>query len=122
MASFNITGRKKEIVSHRGRQEHRPKNIEAALRKQPRLISEAVVIGDRRKYLTALVTLGIRGGDQALPRGPRACRGTAAHAGPEVLAEVQGAGQRGQPHAAHVETVKKFHDPRADRSRSTPAS
>jgi long-chain acyl-CoA synthetase len=53
---LTITGRKKEIIITAGGKNIAPKNIEAALKQSP-VIGEAVVIGDRRKYLTALVTL-----------------------------------------------------------------
>ncbi|HLT36734.1 MAG TPA: long-chain fatty acid--CoA ligase, partial [Enhygromyxa sp.] len=51
-----ITGRKKEIIITAGGKNIAPKNIEAALKNHD-LINEAVVIGDRRKYLSALLTL-----------------------------------------------------------------
>ncbi len=51
-----IVGRKKEIIITSGGKNIAPKNIEAALKNLP-LISQAVVIGDRRRYLTALLTL-----------------------------------------------------------------
>jgi long-chain acyl-CoA synthetase len=51
-----ITGRKKEIIITAGGKNIAPKNIEAALKNND-LINEAVVIGDRRKFLSALVTL-----------------------------------------------------------------
>jgi long-chain acyl-CoA synthetase len=53
---LSITGRKKEIIITAGGKNIAPKNIEAALKQSP-LIGECVVIGDRRKFLTALVTL-----------------------------------------------------------------
>ena len=53
---LTITGRKKEIIITAGGKNIAPKNIEAALKNHP-LIGEAVVIGDRRKFLSALVTL-----------------------------------------------------------------
>ncbi|MFN0251831.1 MAG: AMP-dependent synthetase/ligase [Kofleriaceae bacterium] len=53
---LSITGRKKEIIITAGGKNIAPKNIEAALKQSP-LIGEAVVIGDRRKYLTALITV-----------------------------------------------------------------
>jgi long-chain acyl-CoA synthetase len=53
---LSITGRKKEIIITAGGKNIAPKNIEAMLKQSP-LVGEAVVIGDRRKYLTALVTL-----------------------------------------------------------------
>ncbi len=53
---LTITGRKKDIIITAGGKNVAPKNLEAAI-KDNLLVSEAVVIGDRRKYLTALVTL-----------------------------------------------------------------
>src|SRR5206468_5705870 len=53
---LSITGRKKEIIITAGGKNIAPKNIEAMIKTSP-LVGEAVVIGDRRKYLTALITL-----------------------------------------------------------------
>ncbi len=53
---LNITGRKKEILITSGGKNITPKNIEADLKKCP-LIAEAVLIGDRRPYLTVLLVL-----------------------------------------------------------------
>ena len=53
---LHITGRKKDIIITAGGKNIAPKPLESGLKNHP-LISEAVVIGDRRKYLTALVTL-----------------------------------------------------------------
>jgi long-chain acyl-CoA synthetase len=53
---LSITGRKKEIIITAGGKNIAPKNIEAAI-KQSNLVSEAVVIGDRRKFLSVLITL-----------------------------------------------------------------
>ena len=55
---LSITGRKKEIIITAGGKNITPKNIESALRDLP-LISQAVVIGDRRKFLSALLTLDV---------------------------------------------------------------
>lgn len=51
-----IVGRKKEIIITSGGKNIAPKNIEAAL-KDIDLIAQAVVIGERRRYITALLTL-----------------------------------------------------------------
>ncbi len=51
-----ITGRKKDIIITAGGKNITPANIENSL-KQNQFISEAVVHGDRRPYLTTLVTL-----------------------------------------------------------------
>lgn len=53
---LSITGRKKEIIITAGGKNIAPKNIEHAI-KHHELVGEAVVIGDRRKYLTALIAL-----------------------------------------------------------------
>ncbi|MFT5354781.1 MAG: long-chain acyl-CoA synthetase [Polyangiales bacterium] len=53
---LKIIGRKKEIIITAGGKNIAPKNIEAEL-KNHELINEAVVIGDRRKYLSAVVTI-----------------------------------------------------------------
>lgn len=53
---LHITGRKKDIIITAGGKNIAPKNIEAALKNTP-FIAEAVVIGDRRKFLSALLFL-----------------------------------------------------------------
>jgi long-chain acyl-CoA synthetase len=53
---LTIVGRKKEIIITSGGKNIAPKNIEAAL-KNIDLVSQAVVIGEQRRYITALITL-----------------------------------------------------------------
>ncbi len=53
---LTIVGRKKEIIITSGGKNIAPKNIEAALKNMP-LVSQAVVIGEKRRYITALLTL-----------------------------------------------------------------
>jgi len=53
---LTIVGRKKEIIITSGGKNIAPKNIEAAL-KNIDLVSQAVVIGEQRRYITALLTL-----------------------------------------------------------------
>ena len=102
---LSITGRKKEILITAGGKNISPKNIEAALKNDP-LVGEAVVIGDRRKYLTVLVTLepdatrkfaGERGIDE---------KAIATH--PALRARLQETVDRVNVDLARVETVKKF--------------
>jgi long-chain acyl-CoA synthetase len=53
---LSITGRKKDIIITAGGKNITPANLEAEIKQHP-LISQCVVIGDRRPYLVALVTL-----------------------------------------------------------------
>jgi long-chain acyl-CoA synthetase len=53
---LRITGRKKDLIINSYGKNISPSEIETALRHEP-LISQAVVIGDGRPYLTALLTL-----------------------------------------------------------------
>ena len=75
-----IVGRKKDIIITAGGKNITPANLENGL-KQNRWISQAVVVGDRRPYLVALITLdpeeapafaeqhGLAGGGPARVRG-----------------------------------------------------
>ena len=53
---LKITGRKKDIIITAGGKNIAPANLEAEIKQYP-LVSQCVVIGDRRPYLVALVTL-----------------------------------------------------------------
>jgi long-chain acyl-CoA synthetase len=103
---LSITGRKKEIIITAGGKNIAPKNIEAAL-KNSRLVAEAVVIGDRRKFLTALIAL-----DEDATKNFLAEHGTTDgapfHQNEKILAEVQKAVDEVNSTLAQVETVKKF--------------
>ena len=99
-----ITGRKKEIIITAGGKNITPKNIESSL-KNHELINEAVVIGDRRKFLSALVTLDPEASEKwAKDRGLNG----KLHESPELLAEVQKAVDETNTHLARVEQIKKF--------------
>ncbi len=55
---LSITGRKKDIIITAGGKNIAPKNIESAI-KNLDIVGEAVLVGDRRKYLSALISLDI---------------------------------------------------------------
>jgi long-chain acyl-CoA synthetase len=100
-----ITGRKKEIIITAGGKNIAPKNIEAALKNHD-LINEAVVIGDRRKYLVALVTL-----DPDLSAAWAKQKGIDLAKLPdskELNAELQAYVDQMNKQFAQVEQVKKF--------------
>jgi long-chain acyl-CoA synthetase len=99
-----ITGRKKEILITAGGKNITPKNIESALKEHP-LIAEAVVVGDRRKYLTALLILD----QDAVARFAGEKGGAASPDAPLVRAELQRVVDDVNGRLARVETVKRFH-------------
>jgi long-chain acyl-CoA synthetase len=53
---LSITGRKKDIIITAGGKNVAPKNWEGQVKQHP-VVGEAVMIGDRRKYLTGLISL-----------------------------------------------------------------
>jgi long-chain acyl-CoA synthetase len=98
---LRITGRKKEIIITAGGKNITPKNIEAAL-KNHELVSEAVVIGDRRKFLSVLLTL-----DEEAARRV-AGDAEALHENAAIRAELERAIEGVNQELARVETIKKF--------------
>jgi long-chain acyl-CoA synthetase len=102
---LTITGRKKEIIITAGGKNIAPKNIEGALKNHP-LVAEAVVIGDRRKFLSVLISL-----DPEAARGfarDRSLPEAGLHQRPELHAELQRAIDGVNSDLARVETVKRF--------------
>jgi long-chain acyl-CoA synthetase len=53
---LSITGRKKDIIITAGGKNITPANLEAEIKQSP-YVSQCVVVGDRRPYLVALITL-----------------------------------------------------------------
>ncbi len=103
-----ITGRKKDIIITSGGKNVTPSNIEHLIMGHP-LIEHAMVHGDRRKYLTALISLS----PENLKEWGKASGYTdsdheALTRLPEVTAEVQRAVDEANAHLAKFETVKKF--------------
>jgi len=102
-----ITGRKKDLIITSSGKNIAPANIEAALR-ESRWISQAVVYGDNRPYLVALITLD-----------PEEVPALAAKAGcepdiatmtghPGVRAEIQAAVDEANARFARIEQIKRF--------------
>ena len=54
---LRITGRKKDIIITAGGKNITPKNIELGIKQKVALVGEAVVIGDRRKFLSCVISL-----------------------------------------------------------------
>jgi long-chain acyl-CoA synthetase len=118
-----ITGRKKDLIVTSTGKNISPESIESALR-ETRWISQAVVAGDRRPYLVALVTLD---GDEL----PRLAAELGLEPDPAVLAidarvreavwrDIQAINER----FARIEQIKRFailaHDFSHERGELTP--
>ncbi len=100
-----ITGRKKDIIITAGGKNITPKNLEAAI-KNHELVDEAVVIGDRRKYLSALVTIDAEAGPAwAAASGEDA---NALHKSAKLRQSIQSHIDEMNQHFARVEQIKKF--------------
>jgi len=103
-----ITGRKKDLIITSSGKNISPSNIEELLR-EARWVSQAVVFGDQRSYLVALLTLDI---DElaALAEHAHVAPGDPAAMArrPEVVAEVQHAVDAVNARLARIEQIKRF--------------
>ena len=103
---LSITGRKKEIIITAGGKNITPKNLEAAL-KNHELINEAVVIGDRRKFLSALLTIDPEAITTWAEEHGLSLE-KALHIHPKLLAHIQDYVDAMNQKFARVEQIKKF--------------
>ncbi len=102
---LNITGRKKDIIITAGGKNITPKNLESGIKNHP-LVDEAVVIGDRRKYLSALITIDVEAGPAwAAANGEDA---SALHKSAKLRASIQAHIDEMNKEFARVEQIKKF--------------
>jgi long-chain acyl-CoA synthetase len=104
---LSITGRKKDIIITAGGKNITPANLEAEIKQHP-LVSQCVVIGDRRPYLVALVTLdpesaAAYAAENGLPDDPEALA-----ANPDVRASIMSHVDQINAKFARVEQVKKI--------------
>jgi len=100
-----ITGRKKDIIITAGGKNITPANLENGL-KQNRYVSQAVVLGDRKPYLVALVTLDaeeVPGFAEKHGIAPEDVAGSE-----QMRAEVQAAVDQVNSEVGRVEQIKKF--------------
>jgi long-chain acyl-CoA synthetase len=102
---LKIIGRKKEIIITAGGKNVTPKNLESAL-KNHEMVNEAVVIGDRRKFLSALVTIDPDAAEAwAKKHGGSA---SAIHEDEKLRADIQRHVDEMNQKFARVEQIKKF--------------
>jgi long-chain acyl-CoA synthetase len=104
---LSITGRKKDLIITSSGKNIAPINLESALR-DSRYISEAVVYGDNRPYLVAMLTLDR---DEAVKLAERLAIATdpvTIAADPGVRAELEKELERVNSKFARIEQVKRF--------------
>src|ERR671910_1715379 len=103
-----ITGRKKDIIITAGGKNITPANLENGL-KQTRWISQAVVVGDRRPYLIALLTLDPEEAPALAEQlGLESLDAEAMASDERVRAEIQKAVDEVNSHVGPVEQIKRF--------------
>ena len=104
---IKITGRKKDIIITAGGKNITPANLEAEIKQHP-LVSQCVVVGDRRPYLVALVTLDPEevvayAREHGLPEDPEALAKN-----PEIEKAIDAHKDKINERFARVEQVKKI--------------
>jgi long-chain acyl-CoA synthetase len=104
---IKITGRKKDIIITAGGKNITPANLEAEIKQHP-LVSQCVVVGDRRPYLVALVTLDPEEAvtyarEHNLPEDPAELASN-----PDVKAAIEAHVEKINQNFARVEQVKKI--------------
>ncbi|MEU6791124.1 long-chain fatty acid--CoA ligase [Nonomuraea wenchangensis] len=106
---LTISGRKKEIIVTAGGKNLAPEPLEDRLRTHP-LISQAVVVGDRRPYTAALITLDAgalaswkRAAGRPERAGPAELRDD-----PELLARLQTAVDEANTMVSRAESIRRF--------------
>ena len=121
--SLRILGRKKDLIITAAGKNVAPQNIESDLRNHP-LVSEAIVVGEGRKYLAALLTLDpeklTRWAQQHNKLGELESLAT----DPDLLAEIQAGIDQINVKRSHAEGIRKFrvlaHDLTAEAGELTP--
>jgi len=107
---LKITDRKKDLIKTSGGKYIAPQAIEGALKTTSELISQVVVIGDRRKYVAVLLTLVEEQAKKiAAAAGEPAAIYAEAVAAKAVRARVQEAIDKLNQTLPSYETIKRFH-------------
>jgi long-chain acyl-CoA synthetase len=106
---LKIVDRKKELIINAAGKNMSPANIEAALKMGSPLVGQAVTIGDRRPYNTALIVLDADYAPQwAAQHGLDGSSLEDLAGQPQVIEAVQQGVDEANKHLARVEQIKKF--------------
>ncbi|MFF0146255.1 long-chain acyl-CoA synthetase [Amycolatopsis sulphurea] len=106
---LRITGRKKEIIVTAGGKNVAPSGLEDSIKAAP-LISQAMVVGDQRPFIGALVTVDEEYFPSWKSRHGKPAGATVADLAqdPDLRAEIQAAVDEANKHVSHAEAIKKF--------------
>ncbi|SOX54695.1 long-chain fatty acid--CoA ligase, partial [Mycobacterium ahvazicum] len=106
---LKITGRKKEIIVTAGGKNVAPAVLEDQLRAHP-LISQAMVVGDAKPFVGALITIDPEAFDswkQRNSKGEGSSVGDLA-TDPDLVAEIDAAVKQANLSVSHAESIRKF--------------
>ena len=106
---LKITGRKKEIIVTAGGKNVAPAVLEDQLRAHA-LISQAVVVGDAKPFIGALITLDPEAFGAWKERNHKAAGASVADLAtdPDLVAEVDAAVKHANQAVSHAESIRKF--------------
>lgn len=117
---LKITGRKKEIIVTAGGKNVAPAMLENQLRTHP-LISQAMLVGDAKPFIGALITLDPEALEGWKQRNSKPANATSADLAddPDLIAEVDAAVKQANLAVSHAESIRKFHILPADFTEAT---
>ena len=106
---LTITGRKKEIIVTAGGKNVAPAVLEDQLRAHP-LISQAMVVGDAKPFIGALITIDPEAFDGWKQRNSKADSASVGDLAtdPDLVAEVDAAVKKANLSVSHAESIRKF--------------
>ncbi|RFD24828.1 long-chain fatty acid--CoA ligase [Mycobacterium uberis] len=106
---LTITGRKKEIIVTASGKNVAPAVLEDQLRAHP-LISQAMVVGDAKPFVGALITIDSEAFDGWKQRNSKAANATVGDltTDPDLVAEVDTAIKQANRSVSHAESIHKF--------------
>jgi len=105
--SLRVTGRKKDLIITASGKNVAPQGIELDLCNHP-LISEAVVVGEGRRYLAVLLTLDPEELTRWAQERNKLGNFEALASDPDLLAEIQGVIDEVNSDRSHAEGIRKF--------------
>jgi len=121
--SLRILGRKKDLIITAAGKNVAPQDIESDLRNHP-LVSEAIVVGEGRKYLAALLTLDPEKLTRWAQQHNKLGELESLAADPDLLTEIQMGIDQINVKRSHAEGIRKFrvlaHDLTAEAGELTP--